>query len=90
MSAQTSKADGNNAPAYQAATITPSDSTDFDDGRNSRGIYVGVTGNLAVIMAGDATGTAVTFLNVPVGVLPIAARRVMSTNTTATQLIRLW
>lgn len=90
MSAQTSRTDGMNAPGFQAATISPSDSTDFPEGQNARAIYVGVTGDLTVIMAGDAAGTSVTFKNVPVGIFNIAARRVLSTGTTATQLIRLW
>lgn len=70
--------------------ITPSDSTDIP--RNAAGefpaaIYVGVTGNISIV---GADGQAATFQNVPVGPLPVRARRINATGTTASGLIGLY
>ena len=71
----------------QFFAITPHDSTNFALGA-VRGIYVGGAGNIVAI---NEAGTAVTFLAVPVGtVLKIAAIRVNSTSTTATNLVGLY
>ena len=60
--------------------ITPSDGTDLQE--VVRGIYVGVAGNLAVMLLDGIT--TVTFTAVPVGTnLPVRVKRVMATNTTA-------
>jgi hypothetical protein len=49
---------------------------------------VGVGGNIVVIAPND---TSATFLSVPAGtVLPVQAKRVNSTSTTATNLIALF
>ena len=72
------------SPAYSAAAVTPSDSADMT--YVSRGIYVGVTGDVAVNMAGSGAG--VTFKAVPAGtLLPIAVARVLATGTTATNIV---
>lgn len=75
----------------KAFTITPSD----DDNQLTAGltkqsnafrVYVGGTGAVAVICAED--GSAVTFAGLPAGsILPVLVTRVMSTNTTATNLV---
>lgn len=66
--------------------ITPNDGVDL--ATNTRGIYVGGAGNVAVILEDDTA--SVTFVAPPVGsVLPIRARRVLATGTTATNLIGL-
>jgi len=66
--------------------VTPSNSTDFDV--LCRALYVGGAGNLVAVMY---DGTAVTFTGVPAGtLLPIAARRVNSTSTTATSIVALY
>ena len=71
-------------PSSQPFEITPSDSTDF--ARESRGIYVGTTGDVVVV----TVSSTVTFSNVPTGmILPVRAIRVNSTNTTATDLVGL-
>jgi len=70
--------------AYNAVAITPSDATIIP---KTRGIYVGVAGNIAVR---TADGTSVTFSNVPVGILPIQVDMVKSTNTTATTMLALY
>jgi hypothetical protein len=76
---------GLNSPAGDAFTITPSDSTDFAN--DTRGIYVGVTGNVSAVMQ---TGVTVVFIAVPAGtVLPIRVHRVNSTGTTASSLVGL-
>lgn len=73
-------------PAAHAVAVTPSDSTPLPF--VSRGIYVGTTGNLAVVMQGDTTATAVTFSNVQAGsLLPLRVTYVMSTNTTASNIV---
>lgn len=59
------------------------------------GIYVGVTGNVAVMpkaqedkTAQGGTPTAVTFVGVPAGaIIPLNIVRVMSTNTTASDIV---
>lgn len=74
------------APARNLAAVTPNDSTDL--AWISKAIYVGVTGDLSVIAEDDTV--AVTFTAVPAGtVLPIRARRVMATGTTASSIVNL-
>lgn len=71
-------------PATSARSITISDTTVYDI--PFRGIYVGGTGDLAVVMAQD--NTAVTFKAVPAGsLLPICVKQVMSSNTTASLIV---
>ena len=71
--------------ARRAAAVTPSDSTILPA---TRGLYVGTTGNLSVVMAEDEA--TVLFSNVPVGVFPVQVIRVMSTSTTASNIVALW
>lgn len=71
-------------PAFGAFAVTPSDITTL---AGVRSLYVGVTGDVAVIMRGSAT--AVTFKAAAVGVLPVQVVKVMSTNTTATNILAL-
>lgn len=74
------------APARKAFTISPSDSSELT--YVTRGIYTGAGGAIAVILVDDTS--SVTFANVPAGiVLPLRARQVKSTGTTATGLIGL-
>lgn len=82
-----------NAPAQDAFSITPNTgATNFPTLPNStatvvtRGIYVGTSGNLEVVMQ---SGTIITFSNVPVGILNISVSQVISTSTTASNLIGL-
>lgn len=73
-------------PATKAATVTKSDSTVL---AKTRAIWVGGAGNLAVLMAGDSS--AVTITGVAAGsLLPISVTKVMSTNTTATNIVAFW
>jgi hypothetical protein len=70
--------------AHSAAAVTPSDSTVLPA---TRGLYIGTTGNVAVKMAEDEN--TLTFSNVPVGILPIQVIQVLSTGTTASNIIAL-
>lgn len=75
--------------ATNAVAITPSDSADVTT-VPSRGIYVGVAGNLRVTLADMADGAYVTLSNVPVGIHPLQVKRVWSTGTTATTMHALF
>lgn len=72
------------APAHGAVSVTPNDSTVLV---TTRSLFVGVSGNLAVQMA---DGQTITFANVPVGIFPIQVDKVLSTGTTATNIIALY
>lgn len=66
-------------------SITPSDTVNFTDPCSA--IYVGGAGNIVIV---SDSGDVITLLAVPVGtILPIAATRVNSTSTTATNLVAL-
>lgn len=72
--------------AAGSVTVTPSDTTVFDP--PGRGLYVGVTGNVAVRMAGDESTPI--FVGAQAGtVLSICVDKVLSTGTTATNMILL-
>lgn len=75
------------AGILNAAAITPSDSVDLTNAA-TRGVYVGVAGDVKVDLVG--TGTAVVFKAAPVGILNVQAKRVYSTGTTATNLVALY
>lgn len=68
----------------KAVAVTPSDSTVLE---LTRGLYVGTTGNLAVRMA---DGQTVTFTAAAVGYHPLQVDKVMSTNTTASNILALY
>ena len=72
------------ASAFHAVAITPSDSTVIPA---TRGLWVGVAGNVVVRMA---SGASVTFTGVPIGILPIQVDQVKSTSTTATTMLALY
>jgi len=76
----------------KAVAITKSDSTDMVDfqqnNRLTNAIYVGGGGDVVVVFQ---DGTTQTFAGAVAGsVLPVAARRVNSTSTTATQMLALY
>lgn len=73
-------------PFRGAVAVTKSDSTVF--AQETRGIYVGTTGDLAVAMA---DGSSVVFKAVPAGtLLPIAVKQVLDTGTTASTVLALF
>jgi hypothetical protein len=70
--------------AVNCIAITPADS---DLVQPVRALYIGGSGNLRI---SDTGGGAVTFSNVPAGViLPVMAKRVWSTGTTASNIVGL-
>ena len=72
-------------PAKSAAAVTPSDATVLS---GVRGLYVGGTGDVVVMMQEGAS--AVTFTAVPAGVvLPVRVRQVMAA-TDATGIVALY
>ena len=73
------------SPASRAEVVVPSDTVALT--RVARALYVGVSGNIAVVMK---DGTEVTFVAVPVGIFPVSVSRVDSTSTTATNMIALY
>jgi hypothetical protein len=73
-------------PASSAAVVTPSDSTSLTF--VTRSVFVGGAGNLNVIMR---DGSTVLFTGVLAGsMLPIRVQQVLSTSTTATNIVALW
>jgi hypothetical protein len=75
--------------ARHAEAVTPSDTVDLSHVTSA--IYVGVTGDLAMILANDPDVAPVTFKAVPAGtLLQLQCRRVMATGTTASSIVALW
>lgn len=73
------------APASRGYAITANDGTDL--AAETRAIYVGGAGTLALVLA---SGDAVTFTGLTAGtLLPVRAIRVKATGTSATQLVGL-
>lgn len=71
-------------PAYDAASITPSDTTRIG---GVRGLYIGGAGDVKITTEG---GSDITFAGVVAGsILPIRATRVYATGTTADNIIAL-
>lgn len=74
------------APSADAALVTPSDAGTITP---TRGLYVGVTGDVAVRMTNGAA--SILFKAVPAGTtLNVSVNRVYATNTTATNLVALY
>lgn len=88
------------AQARSVFAVTPSDTLDVTNNANAdpctiyaKALYIGVTGDVSVIAAEDTSnagaGTARVFKAHPVGYMPVQVRRVMSTGTTATNILAL-
>lgn len=74
----------------RAVAVTASDATDTT-ATATKGCWVGTGGDLAVKFVGDSAGSAVTLKNVPSGTyVPGAFCRVMSTNTTASNIVSFY
>lgn len=81
-----SYASGKSDPAVGGETVTPHDTNQLTN--ISRAIWVGVGGNVALLMSDDTT---ITLVGVAAGtLLPVRAKRVNSTNTTATTMVALY
>ena len=73
------------ASAKSFGAVTASDSTEL----LFNAVYVGTAGNVAISPTADGSD-AVTFTAVPAGaILPVKGKRVMSTNTTASDMVWL-
>ncbi len=82
----TAKALPSSVPAVSLVSVTKSDSTVYSP--PLRAVYVGTTGDVALLAANDSS--PVTFTAVPAGtLLPVCAKKVMSTNTSASNLVGL-
>jgi hypothetical protein len=74
------------SPSPKAEVVSPSDSTNF--AYDARAIYVGGGGNVAVVFPDNSV---VLFSGVLAGsIIPVIAKRVNSTNTTATSMVALY
>lgn len=78
---------GADAPGVNAVAVTPDDDVDI----NARALWVGSTGDLEVVMAGERDpDNTVVFSNVPGGTwMPISVRRVMEA-TTAEDIVAIF
>jgi hypothetical protein len=74
------------APYNRALAITKSDTVNFPNGLTDA-IYVGGAGVVVAVMDDD---TAVNFTAVAGEILPLKAKRVNSTTTTATLMVALY
>ena len=80
------RADQLSAPARCGFAIAPSDATDLT--AETRAIYVGTGGDLTLVLA---SGDQVTLTGIGGGMLlPVRARRVKATGTSAAQLVGLY
>lgn len=76
---------GLESPASHGFAITPNDGLDFAE--TTRALYIGGPGAVAVIMG---SGAELIFQGLPAGaILPVRARRLKATGTTATAIVGL-
>jgi hypothetical protein len=74
------------SPIHDAAAVTPSDTAPLAE--TTRALYVGQSGDVALVTAG---GQSVTFTAVPAGsILPLRAAKILATGTTAGAILALW
>lgn len=79
------RAAGSTSPSTHGFAITPDDNAALP--QTIRAIYVGTAGNITMTLAEDAE---LVFANIPAGtILPIRAKSVSATGTTASDLIGL-
>jgi hypothetical protein len=69
----------------KGVAVTKSDSTILE---TTRALYIGTTGDVAVVFTDG--GAAVTLKAVAVGMLPVQVTKVMSTNTTASDIVAIY
>lgn len=74
-------------PTGHAAAVTTNNGADLPGGP-CRSIYVGVSGDVKVDMAGSGTG--ITYKAMPVGWHPIKVKKIYATGTTATDIIAVY
>jgi hypothetical protein len=77
----------NQANAVGGASVTPDDSSDLPT-TPTKGIYVGIGGDLKVKMSDD---TIITFVSLSAGMIhPISVKRVYATGTAATNILAVY
>lgn len=74
------------ASAMWGTAVTPSNTVNFTHATTA--LYVGVTGDISVVMNGD--GATVVLNSVPVGWYWLSVARVNLTGTTATNIVAFW
>lgn len=75
-------------PATGAFAVTPHDTNEL--ATYSRALYIGTAGDITVRMVGEGGSTNVLFQNVPVGILDIEVKLVLSTGTAASDIVALF
>jgi hypothetical protein len=70
-------------PVRTLRAVTPNDDADLPDGI-CKCLFVGTPGPISIVAADDSVAVVVT---VPQGVLPIRAKRVRATGTTASAIV---
>lgn len=76
---------------YQGDLAVNISSTDHTPANPSRGFYVGVAGDVVLVLANKPSGYAgTTYKALPVGFYPFAVRTVVKTATTATNMLFLY
>lgn len=78
---------GTSSPARSAKAVA-THNTNALAGGPTRGIYVGVSGDIACRLLGDETDVLIKAA--PVGILPLRITHVRTTNTTATNMLALY
>ena len=71
-------------PAQRAVAVTKSDTAIIA----ARALYIGTTGDVAIVPIDGSA--AVTFKTVPVGFFPVSCKILMSTGTSAAEIIALY
>ena len=75
------------SPARNGFSVAPDDNTDLPV--SCRSLFVGGAGNLSVILVGDSSPVA--FTNISQGtILPVSVKRVLTSSTTATDIVALY
>lgn len=78
--------DGSGGPAVYGFAVTPNDSTDL--AIVPRALWVGGAGNIVMVTAG---GDSITLSGITAGtLLPVRAKRILATSTTATLIVGLY
>lgn len=76
-------------PATNAVVVTPSDTVNLS--HVSRALWVGVAGDVTVVMADNAAAnTSTLFTALSIGWHPLRVSRVNATATTATNITAVW
>lgn len=75
------------SPAQSASAVTTHNTNPLSGGA-TRGLYVGVAGDIACRLVGDTADVLVKAA--PVGVLPFRVTHIRTTNTTATNMLALY